>query len=62
MMLILHSMKRGRGKNILKSKKEEGQLTLVTDCQSKPVLRSPTEKDRHQQNPRTDQVLEYFLD
>jgi hypothetical protein len=62
MVLILYSMKPGRSKNISKGKKEKGQLKLATDCQSKLVLRSQTAKDRNQQNPHTDQVLEYFLD
>jgi hypothetical protein len=61
MMLILHSMKQRRRKSILKGKKEKGQLKLVIDCQTKPVLHSQTAKDRNQQNPHTDQVSNIFL-
>jgi hypothetical protein len=60
MMLILRSTKQRRRKNILKGKKEKGQLMLVTDCQTKPVLHSQAAKDGNQQNPRTNQVSNIF--
>jgi hypothetical protein len=59
-MLILRSVKQRRRRNILKCKKDEGKLRLGTDCQTKPVLRSQTPKDRNHQNPHTNQVLNIF--